>query len=194
MRTSSSRTSRRQFLSNTATVGLCPLIGCTNAIQPSFEVDLYVSEGARRGQSVNHAAAFLEQRFANLYGAELDVGPTSVVEVPDYDDLQELAAWWYRERTHDAEHASILCVDYDDIPDWWGYTYRYGEPPAVVRFASDMNTQAAKWTVLHEVGHCLDARHHHASRETIMNHKWSDVDKSDLQYSTRAKQIMLENL
>lgn len=190
---STSSTSRRRFLSNIATAGSFPLIGCVSN-RPTFDVDIYVASDAYRGQSVNHAATFLEQKFSELYGTHLDVGPEGVIEIPEHETLKDLAEWWHDEYTHTAEHASILCVDYVGVPKYWGYTHEFGEPPSVVRFASNMDTQAARWIVLHEVGHALGARHSHSTDKTIMSEYWEDVDKSDLEYSTRTKQVMLEHL
>lgn len=162
--------------------------------RPTFDVDLYVDAAAQHGQSVNHAAALLEDRFSELYNASLNVGPEGVVEVPEYESLKELAEWWYHERSHTAEHASILCVDYSGVPDYWGYTHETGEPPSVVRFASNMDTQAGRWIVLHEVGHTLGVLHKHSRKGTIMNPTWEGVDKDDLEYSTKTKRTMLKSL
>jgi len=163
----------------------------------SLDVGIYVAKVTTDNtpdRYLNDACQNLSKWLRRTFPtAELSVGPEGVVEVPQdvAESPKELNRWWRRQDVWDCEDSNILVMPYQ-YPGW-EETHGYADINGKTAVAT-MNS----WTIAHEVGHTLGARHRHSEKwtendevhATFMVPDGRDVDVFEPRFSERAVKAM----
>lgn len=142
---------------------------------PDLRIDIYVAEAASgHAEAVNYLAARMQRLFEDACpDLSVQVGPVGLVDVPDHTQQSPKAAWrWWREHAPEtAADSALLLVSYD----WWDEPGGYAGIGESARYAVSCGVDYVRGAMMgnlaiHEVGHTLGLRHHHADPGTLMNH------------------------